>query len=86
MLPRQPTVLFRVHFLYFHVPCYFNTRNGIAELKTAYPLREYEKTRNADRSALRVLVEAGGVEPPSENDSTGTSPGADDFLHSLAQA
>lgn len=30
------------------------------------------------------LVEAGGVEPPSENTSTGTSPGAFDYLHSLA--
>jgi len=29
------------------------------------------------------LVEAGGVEPPSENTSSGTSPGADDSLHSL---
>lgn len=30
------------------------------------------------------LVEAGGVEPPSENTSSGTSPGADGYLHSLA--
>lgn len=29
------------------------------------------------------LVEAGGVEPPSENTSSGTSPGADGYLHSL---
>ena len=29
------------------------------------------------------LVEAGGVEPPSENASSGTSPGADGRLHSL---
>ena len=29
------------------------------------------------------LVEAGGVEPPSENNLTRTSPGAVDYLHSL---
>ena len=29
------------------------------------------------------MVEAGGVEPPSESISTGTSPGADGYLHSL---
>ena len=29
------------------------------------------------------MVEAGGVEPPSENASSGTSPGADGRLHSL---
>ena len=28
-------------------------------------------------------MEAGGVEPPSENTSSGTSPGADGSLHSL---
>ena len=34
-----------------------------------------------DLSSSRVaLVEAGGVEPPSENVSAGTSPGADGFL------
>ncbi len=33
-----------------------------------------------------ILVEAGGVEPPSENASSGTSPGAEGHLHSLAQA
>ena len=32
------------------------------------------------------LVEAGGVEPPSENTSSGTSPGADGYLHSLTPA
>lgn len=32
------------------------------------------------------MVEAGGVEPPSENASSGTSPGADSRLHSLTQA
>lgn len=32
------------------------------------------------------LVEAGRVELPSESTSTGTSPSADDHLHSLTQA
>ena len=32
------------------------------------------------------MVEAGGVEPPSENASSGTSPGADGHLHSLTLA
>ena len=31
-----------------------------------------------------ILVEAGGVEPPSENTSTKTSPGADGYPGSLA--
>ena len=40
-----------------------------------------------DLSSSRVaLVEAGGVEPPSENASSGTSPGADNHLHSLTTA
>ena len=33
---------------------------------------------------LDFMVEARGVEPLSENASTGTSPGADGTLHSLA--
>lgn len=37
-------------------------------------------------SYLRIMVEAGGVEPPSENASSGTSPGADGHLHSLTPA
>ena len=32
------------------------------------------------------LVEAGGVEPPSESSLTGTSPGAGRYLHSLIRA
>ena len=32
------------------------------------------------------VVEMGGVEPPSESTLTGTSPGADGYLHSLARA
>ena len=35
-------------------------------------------------SGISDLVEARGVEPLSENTSTGTSPGAFDYLHSLA--
>ena len=35
---------------------------------------------------LGPMVEVGGVEPPSESISTGTSPGADGHLHSLAPA
>ena len=49
---------------------------------------------NLNHAALFVIshvscesvVEAGGVEPPSENTSSGTSPGADGSLHSLAMA
>ena len=37
-------------------------------------------------SSKVLLVEAGGVEPPSENSLTGTSPGAGRYLHSLTQA
>ena len=33
-----------------------------------------------------LMVEMGGVEPPSESTLTGTSPGADGYLHSLARA
>ena len=32
------------------------------------------------------VVELGGIEPPSENNLTGLSPGADDYFHSLAAA
>ena len=32
------------------------------------------------------MVEMGGVEPPSESVLTGTSPGADGYLHSLVRA
>ena len=32
------------------------------------------------------LVEMGGIEPPSESALTGTSPGADGYLHSLVRA
>ena len=32
------------------------------------------------------VVEAGGIEPPSESASSGTSPGAESRLHSLAHA
>ena len=55
-------------------------------INTANNCESKEKSRNADYSTFRDLVEAGGVEPPSENASTGTSPGADSHLHSLTQA
>ena len=35
---------------------------------------------------LPNMVEMGGIEPPSESALTGTSPGADGYLHSLARA
>ena len=38
------------------------------------------------KGVVIVLVEMGGVEPPSENALTGTSPGADGYLHSLVCA
>ena len=37
-------------------------------------------------SSKDFLVEMGGVEPPSESVLTGTSPGADGYLHSLVRA
>ena len=37
-------------------------------------------------SSKDFLVEARGVEPLSENHLTGTSPGADGYLHSLSPA
>ena len=42
----------------------------------------------ADNIAVRgdVVVEAGGIEPPSESASSGTSPGAESHLHSLTRA
>ena len=44
--------------------------------KALYPLRH----------KAFLVVEAGRVELPSESTSTGTSPSADDPLHSLTQA
>ena len=37
-------------------------------------------------SSKDFMVEMGGVEPPSESVLTGTSPGADGYLHSLVRA
>ena len=39
--------------------------------------------RNPNQNYGGLVVEAGGVEPPSENTSSGTSPGADGYFHSL---
>ena len=49
-------------------------------------MRKTKKTARNLAISGRFLVEAGGVEPPSENTSSGTSPGADGSLHSLAMA
>lgn len=44
----------------------------------------YPEKRTTPSVWFFFLVEAGGVEPPSENALTGTSPGADGYLHSRA--
>ena len=44
------------------------------------------KSRRKRYGACDDVVEVGGVEPPSESTLTGTSPGADGYLHSLARA
>ena len=56
---------------------------GLVEQKRAYTNKSQT---NHWCSSGSLLVEAGGVEPPSENASSGTSPGADGHLHSLALA
>ena len=43
------------------------------------------KEKSPERGSF-LLVEVGGVEPPSESTLTGTSPGADGCLHSLVRA
>ena len=48
--------------------------------------RDRSRARRPLGSSGSALVEAGGVEPPSENASSGTSPGADGHLHSLTPA
>ena len=50
------------------------------------PLGQSKSQANRLGSSGSALVEAGGVEPPSENALTRTSPGADGYLHSLTQA
>ena len=45
-----------------------------------------KKSRRKQHIACDDVVEAGGVEPPSENVSSGTSPGAGGYLHSLTPA
>ena len=44
------------------------------------------KTPAAAKTAAGVMVELRGIEPLSESNLTGLSPGADDCLHSLAGA
>ena len=50
------------------------------------PLGQSKSQANRLGSSGSALVEAGGVEPPSENVSAGTSPGADGCFHSLTLA
>ncbi len=45
-----------------------------------------EKVGNFYQNYLPFVVEVRGIEPLSESVSSGTSPGADGNLHSLAQA
>jgi len=56
--------------------------------KSALVFPEHERPKKNRQISIEIcrffLVEAGGVEPPSENTSSGTSPGADGSLHSLA--
>ncbi len=49
-------------------------------------LKVKEKGSIHNGLGLYLLVEMGGVEPPSESILTGTSPGADGHLHSLIRA
>ena len=59
----------------------FESPKGGAGQQPAKP-----KKKDTLNSVSFFLVEARGVEPLSENASTGTSPGADGYLHSLTQA
>ena len=47
--------------------------------------RDRSRARRPLGSSGSALVEMGGVEPPSESVLGGTSPGADSYLHSLAE-
>ena len=54
-------------------------------LKVPQSMDKQRKTSNHNGLLVfSVLVEMGGVEPPSESALTGTSPGADGYLHSRA--
>ena len=44
-----------------------------------------DKNMTPAKAEVIFLVEMAGVEPASESASEGTSPGADDYLHSLAE-
>ena len=64
-------------------PAVFALRAAAKEGRTA--MINKEKTSNPNGLLdFTILVEMGGVEPPSENTSSGTSPGADGYLHSRA--
>ena len=48
--------------------------------------REAKKSRRERYAVRDDVVEMGGIEPPSESASSGTSPGADGYLRSLVRA
>lgn len=57
---------------------------GVSAFDNSDSIESYSTFFKDNSSSKDFLVEAGGVEPPSENTSTGTSPGAFGYLHSLA--
>ena len=65
--------------IFGHASCSLKMQNDTS--KNLVPIAGVRKDL-CNRCGYRglVLVEAGGVEPPSENVSTGTSPGADGLL------
>lgn len=63
------------------------SRNCLAAIQRDFSRHHFSKqTKTTHEGWSCLLVEAGGIEPPSENVSSGTSPGADDYLHSLPKA
>ena len=52
-------------------------------VKPPYPLRAQEKPAAPRAAGLLLMVEVGGVGPPSESALTGTSPGADGYCGAL---
>ena len=51
----------------------------MTDAKAPKPLRQNKKTGESWKPRLSGLVEVRGVEPLSENNSTGFSPGADGY-------
>ena len=62
------------------VPLLYVPAGGRGRSATNFELQTYSLVC----SFTPPMVEAGGVEPPSENASTGTSPGADGYCGSLS--